>query len=71
MRTEEGNLATCELCYIHATTDEIVACELEPGLPAMEEVSNAAFNAAHGLHGETLVAYALRTQYGDSSLRSE
>jgi len=67
MRTEEGNLATCELCYIHATTDEIVACELEPSIPALEEASNEAFNAAHGLHGETLVAYALRTQYGDSS----
>jgi Fe-S-cluster containining protein len=60
MRTAEGNLATCELCYIHATTEEIAACELDPSIPAQEEASNAACNAAHGLHGETLVVYALR-----------
>jgi Fe-S-cluster containining protein len=62
MRTEEGNLATCELCYIHATTEEIAACELDPTLPAQEDASNEAYNAAHNLHGETLIAYALRTK---------
>ncbi len=56
----ETNLATCELCYIHATTDEIAACELDPAIPALEAASNKAFNAAHHLHGETLIAYALR-----------
>jgi Fe-S-cluster containining protein len=61
MRTEEDNLATCELCYIHATTEEIVACELDPAIPALEAASNEAFNAAHKLHGETLIAYALRS----------
>jgi Fe-S-cluster containining protein len=62
MRTGEDNLATCELCYIHATTEEIAACELDPTLPAQMTASNEAFNAAHHLHGETLVAYALRAQ---------
>jgi Fe-S-cluster containining protein len=56
----EVNLATCELCFIHATTDEIAACELDPTIPAQEEASNEAFNTAHNLHGQTLVAYALR-----------
>lgn len=60
MRTEEGNLATCELCYIHATTDEIAACELDPTIPAQEQASNEAFNRATGQQGETLIAYALR-----------
>ena len=60
MRTEENNLATCELCFVHATTEEIAACELDPAIPALEETSNEAFNAAHGLHGQTLIAYALR-----------
>jgi Fe-S-cluster containining protein len=60
MRTEENNLATCELCFIHATTDEIAACELDPTIPAQEEASNDVFNAAHDLHGQTLIAYALR-----------
>jgi Fe-S-cluster containining protein len=56
----ETNLATCELCYTHATTEEIAACELDPAIPALEAASSAAFNAAHHLHGETLIAYALR-----------
>ena len=60
MRTEEDNLATCELCYIHASTEEIAACELNPTIPALEAASNEAFNAAHHIHGETLIAYALR-----------
>ena len=60
MRTEEGNLATCELCYIHATTEEIAACELDPAFPVLEEQSNAAYDATHNLHGQTLIAYALR-----------
>jgi hypothetical protein len=58
----EANLATCELCYTHATTEEIAACELDPAIPALEVASNQAFNAAHHLHGETLVTYALRAK---------
>jgi Fe-S-cluster containining protein len=60
MRTAEDNLATCELCYITASTEEIAACELDPAIPQIEAESNAAFNAASHLHGETLVACALR-----------
>jgi Fe-S-cluster containining protein len=56
----EVNLATCELCFIHASTEEIAACELDPTLPEKEEASNEVFNAAHHLHGQTLIAYALR-----------
>jgi Fe-S-cluster containining protein len=59
-RTPEDNLATCELCYIHASTEEIAACELDPDIPTLEAASNAAYNATHHLHGETLIAYALR-----------
>lgn len=60
MRTPEGHLATCELCFITASTEEIAVCELDPSVPAQETASNEAFNAEHGLHGETIVAYALR-----------
>jgi Fe-S-cluster containining protein len=56
----EINLATCELCFTHATTEEIAACELDPTIPAQEEASNEAFNEAHNLSGHTLIAYALR-----------
>jgi Fe-S-cluster containining protein len=60
MRTEENNLATCELCYIEASTEEIERCELDPAIPGLEEASNAAYEAATGQRGETLIAYALR-----------
>jgi len=59
-RTEEGDLAACELCYTTATTEEIIACELDPAIPEIEAASNGAFDAAHKLHGQTLIAYALR-----------
>ena len=61
MRTPEDNLGTCELCFIHASTDEIAACELDPTIPEQEERSNQQFNEAHEMHGETLVAFALRS----------
>ncbi|WP_035349090.1 YkgJ family cysteine cluster protein [Edaphobacter aggregans] len=60
MRTPDDNLATCELCFITATTGEIAAAELDPAIPAIETASNEAFNDAHNAHGETIVAYALR-----------
>ena len=62
MRDEDGNLAACELCYTTATDEEIAACEMDSGVPALEEASNAAFDLAHGVKGETLVAFALRRQ---------
>jgi Fe-S-cluster containining protein len=60
MRTPEDNLGTCELCFIHASTEEIAAAELDPSIPEQEHASNEAFDAAHKVSGETLVAYALR-----------
>ena len=60
MRTDDGNLAACELCYTHASTEEIAACELDPVIPELETASNEGFNAARNLSGETIVAYALR-----------
>ena len=60
MRTAEGDLATCELCYVSATTEEIAACELDASVPAQESASNDAFNAAHNTSGETIVVFALR-----------
>jgi Fe-S-cluster containining protein len=58
----ETNLATCELCFTHASTEEIAAAALDLTLSETEAESNASFNAANGLHGETIVAYALRAR---------
>jgi Fe-S-cluster containining protein len=60
MRTPEDNLGTCELCFIHASTEEIAAAELDPAVPEMEAESNEAWDAEHGVGGETLIAYGLR-----------
>ena len=60
MRTSEGDLATCELCFIYASTDEIIAAELDPTIPEQEAASNEAYNVAHHTHGEIIIAYALR-----------
>jgi hypothetical protein len=59
MRTPQGDLATCELCFITASTEEVAACELDPTIPAQETASNKTFNTEHNLHGETIVVYAL------------
>ena len=67
MRTEENNLATCELCFIHASTEEIAACELDPTIPTQEQASNQAFNHTRNLHGQTLIAYALRSSHPATS----
>ena len=44
----------------YPTTAEIAAAQLDPTIPAQEAASNQAFNAAHHLHGETIIAFALR-----------
>jgi hypothetical protein len=51
MRTDEDNVATCELCFVHATTEEIAAAALDPTIPDQESASNEVFNAAHIVHG--------------------
>jgi Fe-S-cluster containining protein len=60
MRTPEGDLATCELCFITASTEEISACELDPAIPELDGASNKAYDTEHHLSGETLVVFALR-----------
>ncbi len=60
MRTPDGDLATCELCYITASTEQIASCEFDPSIPEQEAASNEDFDAAHHTHGETIVACALR-----------
>jgi Fe-S-cluster containining protein len=59
MRTPDSDLATCELCFIHASTEEIARCELDPTIPTQEAISNEAFNRDHNTRGETIVAFAI------------
>lgn len=61
MRTAEDNLATCELCFTHASTEEVAACELDPNLPKLQQQSDQAFNLQNNTQGETVIALALRS----------
>jgi len=59
MRTADGDLATCELCFVTASQQEIAAAEVDPDVPELEAASNDAFNEEHHVHGETIVVMAL------------
>ncbi|MDP9038842.1 MAG: YkgJ family cysteine cluster protein [Acidobacteriota bacterium] len=67
-RTAERHLAHCELCFTNASVDEIAAAELDPTLPELELAATQAYDAAHHLTGETLVAFALRESASRSTL---
>jgi Fe-S-cluster containining protein len=58
LRTGEG-LGVCELCFVEATEAEIAACELETGTDALEAALAAEAEASTGVHGQTIVAWAL------------
>ena len=50
----ETNLGTCELCFIHASTEEIAACEM-----AVPHELEAELLAGLPSNGDTVVAFAL------------
>lgn len=54
VRNEGGALGCCELCFVGASTDEIVACEMFLPTALEEELS-----AALGDDRQTVIAYAL------------
>lgn len=57
-RTAENTLAACELCYIGATDEQMVACAVETD-PDDLEAKLLDQLAAQGITGMTLVGYAL------------
>jgi Fe-S-cluster containining protein len=59
VRTEEG-IGVCELCFVGASESEIAACEMQRDPENLEDALIAEAEQASGLHGETLVAFALR-----------
>lgn len=69
MRDADGNLAACELCYTAAAVEEIAACEVDPGIPAIEQRSNERFNAEHGVCGETIIAFSFNSPTASRSDR--
>jgi Fe-S-cluster containining protein len=58
VRSEDG-LGVCELCYHGATSEEIAGCEMVPDPENLESVLVAEQEERSGVHGNTIVAFAL------------
>ncbi len=58
VRSEEG-LGVCELCFQGATEEQIAACEVKPDPDDMESVLLQKLEKRTGIHGNTIVAFAL------------
>jgi Fe-S-cluster containining protein len=59
VRDEEGNLTVCELCFIDAPVEEVERCEMNQDWRPLEEDRIAAAGQRSGLHGPTIIAFAL------------
>ena len=59
MRCGEGALSVCELCYEGATDAEIAACEVNLNIDGPESRLLDEMESRTGLHGRTIVAFAL------------
>ncbi len=58
VRSEEG-LGVCELCFHGASDEEIAACEMIPDPDDLESTLLQELERTTGVHGETIVAFAL------------
>ncbi len=59
VRSEDGGLGVCELCYHGATDEQISACEMHPDPDEMEEKLLRKLTRAVGEDRDTIVAYCL------------
>lgn len=61
----QNGLGVCELCFRGADEEEIAACEMHPDPDDLETELVDAFENAAGIHGKTIVAYALCADQAD------
>jgi Fe-S-cluster containining protein len=59
VRDEDDNLTVCELCFVNAPADEVARCEMDQDWRPLEDEMIAAAEQRSGLHGPTLIAFAL------------
>jgi Fe-S-cluster containining protein len=57
--TSEDALGHCELCFVGATEEEVIACEMHPDPDRLEETLLKELEETTGATGETIVAFAL------------
>ncbi|MBW4038066.1 MAG: YkgJ family cysteine cluster protein [Acidobacteria bacterium] len=60
VRDEDENLTVCELCFVDAPAEEVERCEMDQSWRAAEEALVAEAETRSGLHGPTIVAFAVR-----------
>jgi len=59
MRDADGHLTVCELCFVGAPASEVSRCEIDQSWRGSEEQLIAEAEERSGLHGPTLIAFAL------------
>ncbi len=59
VRDEDGHLTVCELCFIDAPAEEVARCEMDQSWRSLEEKLIEESEAATGLNGPTLIAFAM------------
>jgi Fe-S-cluster containining protein len=59
MRDEDGHLTVCELCFTHASAEDVARCEMDQSWRPFEDklIERAESDAANA--GPTLIAFAL------------
>lgn len=57
--TSEGDLGHCELCFVGAIEEEVIAHEMRPDPDHLEEALLKELEEATGMSGETIIAFAL------------
>jgi len=62
VKNAEGGLGVCELCFHGATNEQIAACEMRPDPEHLEDRLLDELRKTTGVHGQTIISYALRGQ---------
>jgi len=59
VRDDDGHLTVCELCFTHASLEDVTRCEMDQSWRALEDklITQAEANSANA--GPTLIAFAL------------
>ena len=57
--TSENDLGHCELCFVGATEEEVIASEMHPDPDHLEEALLKELEETTGAKGETIIAFAL------------
>jgi Fe-S-cluster containining protein len=59
VRDEGNHLTVCELCFVDAPPEDVARCEMDQAWRPLEEDLITAAEQRSGLHGPTLIAFAL------------